>query len=340
MGTLKYPTKRWPLGRAARLQPILLAATALVMAVAMVSCTFQRYGITASAADETPTPALPAADFEVKGRIYFVQGDHIWRWSGGSAQQFSKDAKYESPRLSPDGRSLAAVQMGTNHSDLVLLNSNGQRTKQLTDNWSHTSVQDSAWARSPAWSPDGKSIAFVSDLRRYDMSIWQVPADGGTARLIFGFVVGSGGGDTPTWSPDGKKLAFTGTAGEVTQIYIIDLVTGQWRTITNLPDGAYDPAWSPSGDYVAYVAREGRDHNIWIARPDGSGARRVIAGGLNRAPTWSANDDLLTYLRLEGAGFDLFAARVFNSGKLAISQPRRLTNGMNIVASSGLSWRI
>lgn len=319
-------------------------ALALLVVVAaaflVVACAAKPYGVNVVASEHhTPTPDLPAPDFEVRGRIYFVSGDHIVRWAGGSVEQFSDGTTYQSPRVSPDGRQIAAVEMGLNHSELVLLNGLGERIQLLTNNLSPNRVQDSAWARSPAWSPDGRSIAFVADLGRWDLSIWRIAAGGGQVELVHGFALGSGGGDTPTWSPDGTKIAFTGARGAATQIFVADLNTGNSTQITNMADGAYDPAWSPTGEYIAFVVREGQEHNIWMAAPDGSGARKLFGGGLKRAPTWSPDGELLIYLGHDDDSFELFASRVFNGELLALSQPIKLTNDLDIDARSGLSWR-
>ena len=321
-----------------------IAALGVLASVAaaflLVACAAKPYGVNAVASEHhTQTPDLPAPDFEVRGRIYFVSGDHIVRWSGGAIEQFSGGTSFESPRVSPDSRQIVAVEMGLNHSELVLLNGLGERIQLLTNNLSPNRVQDSAWARSPAWSPDGRSIAFVADLGRWDLSIWRIPAGGGQVELIHGFALGSGGGDTPSWSPDGTKVVFTGARGAATQIFVADLNTGNSTQITNMADGAYDPAWSPTGDHIAFVVREGQEHNIWIAAPDGSEARKLFGGGLKRAPTWSADGELMIYLGQDDDSFELFAARVFKGELLALSQALKLTNDLEIDVRSGLSWR-
>ena len=323
-------------GRTAALGLFVTVAAAFLV----VGCAVKPFGIDVSASENhAPAPELPAPDFEVRGRIYFVAGNHIVRWSDGSVEQFGGSTAYESPRVSPDGRQMVAVEVGLNHSELVVLNGLGERIDQLTNNLSPNRVQDSAWARSPAWSPDGRSIAFAADLGRWDLSIWRIPAGGGQAELIHGFPLGSGGGDTPTWSPDGTKIAFTGTRGTATQIFVADLNTGNSTQITNMADGAYDPAWSPTGDHIAFVVREDQEHNIWMAAPDGTGARKLFGGGLKRAPTWSTDGELLIYLGQDDDSFELFAGRVFKGELLALSQSIKLTDDLDVDVKSGLSWR-
>ncbi len=106
------------------------------------------------------------------------------------------------PQVSPDGRLVAYVvselnrETGKSNSDLWLVPTAGGEARRLTtapgaDNH-------------PRWSPDGKTIAFVSD-RSGSAQVWLLPTDGGEARQLTKLPIDVSG---PIWSPKGDKLAF------------------------------------------------------------------------------------------------------------------------------------
>jgi Tol biopolymer transport system component len=88
-----------------------------------------------------------------------------------------------------------------------------------------------------------------------------------------------------SWSPDGKSIAI----GSDSDVYILDVQTGETRRLTESEPGAYEPltflspAWSPDGRWIAFARCRGDRCWVWTMRPDGSGARRLARGGW---PAW------------------------------------------------------
>ncbi|HTM48037.1 MAG TPA: CehA/McbA family metallohydrolase [Bryobacteraceae bacterium] len=104
-----------------------------------------------------------------------------------------------------------------------------------------------AWA--PAWSPDGKSIAFAMQG-----SIWKIDAAGGPAvELTYNARYHS----SPAWSPDGKWLVYTADdRAQNIQLEILDVASGQSHALTSGADIYLDPVFSPDGGRLAYVSTQ------------------------------------------------------------------------------------
>jgi dipeptidyl aminopeptidase/acylaminoacyl peptidase len=86
---------------------------------------------------------------------------------------------------------------------------------------------------------------------------------------------------SPSFSPDGKRLAFVSNASGIPQVWVMPLAGGEAKQITNLPDPVQSVHWSPNGDWLAYDVAPGGGLNvqIYVMKPDGSGVKRLTAGG-------------------------------------------------------------
>jgi dipeptidyl aminopeptidase/acylaminoacyl peptidase len=179
-------------------------------------------------------------------------------------------------RISPDGRTFCYVlsrvdeEKDEEYSALWLLDIENGRSHQLT----YGNHIDS----SPAWSPDGKEIAFLS-TRGEKPQIYRIPVQGGEAAPVTKLKQGVGSG--PTWSPDGRWLAFTASSQEeladpkapyrvnrsifrfdgigyldaaVQDLYLVSAAGVEVRPLTHDAWNNTSPRWSPDGSELLYLA--------------------------------------------------------------------------------------
>lgn len=158
----------------------------------------------------------------------------------------------ESPRFSPDGKTVLWVSTRNKNPDLYTVTSEGKDEKRLTN--------DPAYDLHPAWSPDGKRIAFASG-RSGKQKIHTMKADGtDTQKLTDGEFLDA----WPAWRPDGKHLAFVSNR---TGNYDIWIVTAEGKELRNLTEHkAQDtsPAWAPDGKKLAFVSTRDGGSDIYV----------------------------------------------------------------------------
>ena len=181
--------------------------------------------------------------------------------------------------LSPDGRTIVIDLLGA----LWTLNAEGGAATRILD--------DGYDARMPAWSPDGRRIAFQA-YRSSTWNIWTINRDGTELRQE---TSGPFDDREPHWSPDGTRLAFSSDRSGNYDVWTLSLATSAVEQVTRDSANDYMPAWSPDGRALAFVSdRQAR--GIYAVAPDGSGERLVHAeAGVAAAPSWNADGKTLAY---------------------------------------------
>lgn len=184
----------------------------------------------------------------------YLFGLYVMNADGSNSQLVTELKEPGQPAWSPDGRKIAfsagiriTLEPYKPHTDIYVINLDGSGLTQLT--------RDSGLNGSPAWSPDGKQIVFVSD-RDLDGKgkIWVMNADGTNQRILSNSGVYGG---QPAWSPDGTKILFTSSRTCPTDvevaIYVMNADGSDRRLLTNDPNscGVYSsPRWSPDGTKI------------------------------------------------------------------------------------------
>ncbi len=159
----------------------------------------------------------------------------------------------------------------------------------------------------PAWSPDGESIAYISNRNDYwEDDLWLVEVESGKTRQVSRKLMAS---STPVWSPDGKTIALLGTAKDeywyedLAYIYLVDPEKRK-ESILEMQIYATDWLhnhrlfWSGDGERLFFLYHERGDLNLWSVPSNGGVATRVSSmGGAVRSFHATAKADAFVLVR-------------------------------------------
>ena len=155
---------------------------------------------------------------------------------------------------------------------------------------------------SPAWSPTGGQIAYVSfESRKPVVYVHDVAT--GKRRLIANF---RGSNSAPAWSPDGHTLAVTLSRDGNSQLYTIDASGGEARRLMQSSGIDTEPVYSVDGRSIYFVSDRGGAPQIYkVASSGGSAERVTFTGNYSISPSLSPDGRWLAYISRTGGGFKL-----------------------------------
>jgi TolB protein len=160
---------------------------------------------------------------------------------------------------------------------------------------------------SPAWSPDGGRIAYVSFDQKKPMVVVQNLAQG-TTRVVANFW---GNNSAPAWSPDGKRLAVTLTRDGISQIYLVAADGGEPRRLTVTPAIDTEASFSPDGKWIAFTSDRGGSPQIYRMPAEGGAAQRLtFEGTYNVRPRFSPDGKSIAFVQRESGRFRIAVLEV------------------------------
>ena len=178
-----------------------------------------------------------------------------------------------------------------------------------------------------AWSPDGKTIAFVSNISGRN-NLWLVPSAGGWPTQL---TISDQRQARPAWSPDGKWIAYQSDydGDEQWDIFLVSPKTGQVVNLTSTRLIAEQgPTWSPDGRYLAYMVKpkDSPVYEIDVYDMVNREVRHLTSGTakdrLNTDPVWARDGKWVAYTQEQAKGTDsnIFVVEV-ESGKSTLLTP-------------------
>jgi Tol biopolymer transport system component/tRNA A-37 threonylcarbamoyl transferase component Bud32 len=206
-----------------------------------------------------------------RGRLIWVGQDHKEQDAGPDAPVML------TPRLSPDDTKIAVEVDENAHKDIWLWLLTTMTPQKLTN------VGDNS---DPEWSPDGRSIQFLS-TRDGTSGVWRLPIDGSReAEKVLSAGAALGWGAVP--APDQKHVLLQTTTAA--HVVLVTATLGADTTQQPFMGGGFN-AWggrfSPNGKWVAYVSDESGRPEVYIREFPGPGARIPISNSGGTEPVWS-----------------------------------------------------
>ncbi|MFI5561625.1 VWA domain-containing protein [Amycolatopsis japonica] len=155
-------------------------------------------------------------------------------------------------------------------------------------------TDDAAVDTHPALSPDGSSVAFVSE-RTGSKDIFVIGVDGRGLRQV---TSGPAADDSPSWSPDGGRLVFSGTGEDPAgDLYTVPSGGGVPTRLTADPAADTQPSWAPTGSRIAFTTTRFDPAGDVVVMADAGGAvtRAVPEPGDSSEPAWSPDGARLAF---------------------------------------------
>ncbi len=198
----------------------------------------------------------------------------------------SPDVSHYNPTWSPDQQQIAYVAASRvtegSHDEIFVMDADGSNITRLTT--------DAGRNLSPAWSPDGRRIAFSATFDNQNDDIYVMNDDGSE---IVNLTTSPSGANYfnnfPAWSPDGRRIAFSSRWGANPGIYTMNADGSDVIRLTNFGEDS-NLAWSPDGRRTAFSSYRGGQSGIYVMNSDGSGIMRMTNPpdeDIERRPIWS-----------------------------------------------------
>ncbi|PWT90012.1 MAG: hypothetical protein C5B54_07950 [Acidobacteria bacterium] len=223
------------------------------------------------------------------------------------------------PSLSPNGEFIVYAGDASGNEDIYLQRVGGQNPINLTKDCTLNDTE-------PAFSPDGKWIAFRSE--RQGGGIFIMGATGESVRRLTDF------GFYPAWSPDGQRLVIGAGddffdpygRGGFSELWIVNAANGEKKQITKEPEDAIQPSWSPNGKRIAYWSVPKSQRDIVTISADG-GDRVMVTNDpyTDWCPVWSPDGKFIYFSSDRSGSVNLWRVPIDENTGKTLGNPEPIT---------------
>lgn len=190
---------------------------------------------------------------------------------------------------------------------------------------------------SPAWSPDGKRLAYVSFESGKPVVYIQTLANG----QRFPIANFKGNNSAPAWSPNGQQLAIVLSRDSISQIYTIGADGSGLRRVMRSPLIDTEPSFTPDGGSLIFTSDRGGSPQTYKVAVSGGEAQRItFNGSYNVSPHLSPDASNLVYVTRRGGAFRIALQNMSSGSEQLLTNgpddqsPSFAPNGMQILYSS------
>lgn len=186
---------------------------------------------------EPPPPTLTGTVL-YRSNVNDVFSFIMWDLETNSPSTFNRyEADAANPAWSPDSRNIAYEVLRDGQYDIFVANAG-------TGNGRFAITDEDAWDTHPTWSADSQRFAFASDRDDGVDSLYVANSDGSGVEAL---TEGDSRDHSPAWSPDGSQIAFVSDRNGASDIFLLNVESGEVTPVTSGAGDNLFPAWSPDG---------------------------------------------------------------------------------------------
>jgi TolB protein len=259
--------------------------------------------------------------FDVRYKLWdAVKGDQLL---GQSKVVVAADLRLAAHRVADEIYQKLTGERGVNATRIAYVARKGRRsTLYITDadgEGGQVALASPEPIISPAWSPDGRQLAYVS-FESQKAVVWVQDLITGKRHVVANY---RGSNSAPAWSPDGSRLAVVLSRAGLPQIYTVSAAGGAATRLLTSNGIDTEPVYAPDGGSIYFVSDRGGGPQIYRVGVGGGAVERITFDGeYNISPAISPDGKLLAYITRQDNAFHLMLMDLGSGSTQALTDTR------------------